>query len=48
MMDRRAAFSAALGFASLEPREPELRLLHQWLDSWSAVGHVIAGTAQEG
>jgi hypothetical protein len=24
MMDRRAAFSAALGFLTLEPREPEL------------------------
>jgi hypothetical protein len=31
-----------------EPREPELRLLHRWLDSWSGIGHVVAGMARQG
>jgi hypothetical protein len=39
---------AALGFLSLEPREPELRLLHGWLDSWSGIGHVATGMARRG
>jgi hypothetical protein len=30
----------ALGFVSLEPREPELRLLHRWI--WNGVGHTRA------
>jgi hypothetical protein len=29
---------AALGFAELEPRAPELRLLHRRLDTWSGLG----------
>ena len=39
---------AALGFLSLEPCEPELRLVHQWLDSWSGIGHTVAGMARQG
>ena len=39
---------AALGFLSLEPRAPELRRLHAWLDSWSGVGHVVVGMARQG
>src|SRR5919197_2595419 len=39
----------ALGFAALlVPTEPELRLLHRWLDSWSGIGHVVAGMARQG
>jgi hypothetical protein len=30
---RRQLLRAALGFLSLEPDEPELRMLHQWMDS---------------
>jgi hypothetical protein len=36
-----------MGFLSLEPREPELRLLHRWLDSWSGIGHIAAGMARQ-
>jgi hypothetical protein len=25
-----------------------LRLLHTWLDSWSGIGHVVAGMARQG
>jgi len=38
---------AALGFASLEQREPELRRLHCWLDTWDGIGHVVAGMARQ-
>lgn len=49
MLDSRALLlRAALGFTSLEPRDPELRLLHHWLDSWSGIGHVVAGMARQG
>jgi hypothetical protein len=39
---------AALGFAALTAPEPELRRVHRWLDSWSGIGHVVAGMAREG
>ena len=39
---------ATLGFATLEPRTPELRLLHQWLDSWRGIGDVERGMARQG
>jgi integrase len=49
MLDSRARLlRAALGFLSLEAREPELRLLHAWLDTWSGIGHVVAGMARQG
>jgi len=46
-MDRRAAFSAALGFLSLEPREPELQLLHRCFDTWRGIGDIVAGMARQ-
>src|SRR5215470_6435156 len=39
---------AALGFALVPPTEPLLRLLHRWLDTWSGIGHVVAGMARQG
>src|ERR671937_1600067 len=45
---RLRSLRIALGFVALEPREPELRLLHHWLDTWSGIGHVIAGMARQG
>jgi hypothetical protein len=42
--DRRLpTLRAALGFLELRPREPELRLLHRWLDSWEGVGLITVG-----
>src|SRR5215813_410685 len=46
-MDRRAAFSAALGFLSLEPRESELQLLHRCFDTWRGIGDIVAGMARQ-
>src|SRR5213080_4400081 len=49
MLDSRSRLlRTALGFAALEPTEPELRRLHRWLDSWSGIGHVVAGMARQG
>ena len=44
---RTRVLRAALGFLSIEPREPELRLVHRWLDSWSGIGYVVAGMARQ-
>ena len=45
---RRALLVAALGFLQLEPRAPELRLLHRWLDSWTGLGLVVVGVERQG
>ena len=39
---------AALAFATLSPHTTELRLLHQWLDSWPGVGAIVAGMRHQG
>ena len=44
---RTRVLRAALGFLSIEPREPELRLVHRWLDSWSGIGYVAHIQADE-
>ena len=47
-MDQRARLlSAALGFLAVEPHEPEVRLLHRWLDTWNGIGYVVAGMARQ-
>jgi hypothetical protein len=40
---RRANLTAALGFLRLPPTEPELQLLHRWLDNWTGVGLITVG-----
>jgi len=45
---RTRLLRAVLGFLSVEQREPELRLLHRWLDTWPGIGHVVAGMARQG
>jgi hypothetical protein len=48
MLDARGRLlRAALGFARIEALTPELRLLHRWLDTWSGIGHVVAGMARQ-
>src|SRR5437660_4004482 len=44
---RARLLSVALGFLAVERREPELRLLHRWLDTWEGIGHVVAGMARQ-
>jgi len=46
--DRRAALTAALGFLALEPREPQLRLLHRCFHTWRGIGDVVGGMARHG
>ena len=49
MTDRRlATLRAALGFLQLEPRAPELQLLHRWLDTWTGVGLITVGVERLG
>jgi len=43
---RLATLRAALGFLSIEPREPELRALHNCFDTWHGIGDVVAGMAR--
>ena len=44
MINRRLTnLRAALGFLQLLPRAPELRLLRQWLDTWTGLGAIVAG-----
>ena len=38
LVPRARLLRAAVGFALVPPNEPELRVLHQWLDSWRGVG----------
>ena len=45
---RRATLVAALGFLALEPRAPELQLLHRWADNWRGVGDVVVGMERQG
>jgi hypothetical protein len=44
--DRRATLAAALGLA-LEPREPELQMLHRCFDTWRGIGDIVAGIARQ-
>ena len=39
---------AALGFLHLAPREPEVQLLHRWLDMWEGLGLVTVGVERLG
>jgi hypothetical protein len=39
---------AALGLLRLPPTEPELQLVHRWLDSWSGIGLIVVGMARQG
>jgi len=39
---------AAVGLALVPQDEPELRLLHHWLDSWRGIGDVVTGMNRQG
>ena len=45
---RRRNLTAALGFLQLKPAEPELQLLHRWLDTWTGVGLITVGVERQG
>src|SRR5262245_38215293 len=49
MTDARARLlRAAVGFCLVPATEPELRLLHRWMDSWRGVGDVVTGMNRQG
>jgi hypothetical protein len=45
---RRANLRAALGFLQLPPTEPELVMLHRWLDTWNGIGLLAVGMHRQG
>jgi hypothetical protein len=45
---RTASNEAASRFALVPPKEPELHVLHRWLDSWRGIGDVVQGLARKG
>lgn len=40
----RAAFAAVV----VRDDAPELRLMHEWLDTWSGLGLIVAGMTHQG
>src|SRR5215475_8563950 len=44
---RTRVLRAALGFLSIEPREPEPRRLHDCFDTWRGIGDIVAGMARQ-
>jgi hypothetical protein len=48
-LDTRARrLRAALGFLQVPATQPELRLLHHWLDTWTGVGLITVGVERQG
>jgi hypothetical protein len=39
---------AALAAVLVKAEEPELRLMHDWLDSWSGIGLIVVGMTRQG
>jgi hypothetical protein len=39
---------AALAAVLVRAEAPELRLIHDWLDSWSGIGLIVVGMAHQG
>jgi hypothetical protein len=39
---------AALAAVLVRADAPELRLMHQWLDSWSGIGLIVVGMSHQG
>jgi hypothetical protein len=49
MTDARGqALHAAVSFAPVPANEPELRVLHRWMDCWRGVGDVVTGMKRQG
>jgi hypothetical protein len=49
VVDPRArSLRATRGFLHLPPTEPELQLLHRWLDTGTGVGLITAGVERHG
>src|SRR5262249_30988787 len=44
----RALLTAALGFPQLREEPPEVKMLRQWLDTWSGLGAVVDGMRRLG
>jgi hypothetical protein len=40
--------TAALAALRVKPSEPELAMVHRWLDNWTGLGHIVTGMARQG
>jgi hypothetical protein len=47
-MELDVRLRAALAAVLVRDDAPELRLVHDWLDSWSGIGLIIAGMTHQG
>ena len=45
---REANLRCALGFLRLTSTEPEVNLLHRWLDTWTGLGLITVGVERQG
>jgi hypothetical protein len=45
---RLASLRVALGFPRVPTGEPELQLLHRWLDTWNGIGLIAVGMHRQG
>lgn len=44
---RRALLTAALAALRVKQEEPELAMIHHWLDNWTGLGHVVTGMQRQ-
>jgi hypothetical protein len=44
---RLVSLRAALGFLCVPPNEPELCLLHRWLDTWTGLALITVGVERQ-
>ena len=45
---RARLLRSAVGFCLVPPDEPELKLLHRWLDCWRGLGDLASGMERQG
>jgi hypothetical protein len=45
---RGGRLRAALAAVLVRDNAPELRLMHEWLDTWSGLGLIVAGMTHQG
>jgi hypothetical protein len=44
---RRSLLTAALAAVRVKQDEPELAMVHRWLDTWRGLGDVVTGMARQ-
>src|SRR5262245_15605386 len=44
----RGLLIAALAALRVRQSEPELAVVHRWLDNWTGIGHIVVGMERQG